>query len=62
MAFKRTVRRPHHNAAANVDHITPSAEARTREIEAIRAALIMELIELEIDASAKDQILRLIRN
>lgn len=62
MTFKRTTRRQHHNAAANVDNITQSAEARAREIEAYRAGLIMELIGLDIEVAAKDQILRLVRN
>lgn len=32
------------------------------EIESFRSALIMELIELDIEISAKDQVLRLVRN
>lgn len=39
----------------------PAATPCAAEIEAFRAALVMELIELDIDITAKDQVLRLVR-
>lgn len=40
-------------------HATPLC---AEEIESFRSALIMELIELDIEITAKDQVLRLVRN
>lgn len=58
----RIIRQSDHNTLANANDITPSDEARAQEIEAFRSGLIMELIELEIEMTAKDAVLRLVRN
>lgn len=39
----------------------PAAAPCAAEVEAFRAALVMELIEMDIDITAKDQVLRLVR-
>lgn len=47
---------------ATGNHIALTAEDCAGEIETFRTGLIMELIELDVEASAKDAILRLVRN
>jgi predicted XRE-type DNA-binding protein len=48
---------------ATGNHIAlTSDDACAAQIEAFRAALIMDIIDLDIDAAAKDAILRLARN